>query len=174
MTIRRSPERLPPAVPLARHGWVQADAVVTCSAYHARTRLWRLLSDAASGDPADGLDVELVVGPRRSRSLHKRVLARLSNPRPRGPSYLYDLKWHPIGSLASGYPALDARLAITAVDGTTCLLSLAGAYQPPLGVVGHAVDELALHRLASSTAKAMITRLAALATAQAALGQTLG
>jgi hypothetical protein len=161
-----------PAIVSPRRGWVQADAIVTCNAYRARLHLWQLLSDAAvRADDDHGLDVELVVGPGRSRSLRKRVLARLSNPRPRGPSFVYDLQWSPIGTLAAGYPRLDARLVITAIDDTTCLLSLAGAYRPPFGSVGHAADEVALHRLASSTATALTTRLAALAAAGVATGR---
>jgi len=162
-----------PPIGAPHDGWVRADAVITCSANQARLRLWQLLSDSTAGCGDDErIDVELVVGPRRNSSLRKRVVARLSNPRPQGPSFVYDLHWAPIGAFAPGYPKLDARLAITPIDETSCLLTLAGAYRPPLGPIGHVADEAALHRLAESTAKAITSRLAALAASRVVAGHT--
>ena len=57
---------------------------------------------------------------------------------------MYDLHWAPIGAFAAGYPKLEARLAITPIDETSCLLTLAGAYRPPLGPIGHVADDAAL------------------------------
>jgi len=126
-----------------------ADAVVACSADLALGRLAHLLS----------ANPRLLVGPG---TLRKQVLATLGSTHEHDFTHVVDLTWEPTGSLARCYPALDARLALTAIDDTSSLLTLSGRYRPPMGAFGAVADRAALHRVAESTARGVVRRLTAL------------
>ena len=68
--------------------------------------------------------------------------------------------WTPTGGLARLFPTLHAGLAVTAIDETSCLLSVVGEYVPPLGRLGGAADRAGLHRVADSTVREFTNRLA--------------
>jgi len=55
---------------------------------------------------------------------------------------------------------MDGRIGITAVDATTCLLSFAADYVPPLGRLGERLDQYAMSRVAEATARVIADRLA--------------
>jgi hypothetical protein len=129
---------------------VTADAVVPMSAIRAETALWRELKTSTF----------LVVGPARRGPLQKKVRLASGGAISYGRSYLFPVRWEPTGALAACYPALEATLAVTTIDDTSSLLSLFGAYVPPVRRLGAAADAAGLHRVAQLTAASVVDRLA--------------
>jgi hypothetical protein len=70
------------------------------------------------------------------------------------------LRWEAIGSGSGLFPALDADLTL-APAGAGTMLTLAGAYRPPLGPLGQALDRAILHRVAVATIRDFLARVAA-------------
>jgi hypothetical protein len=70
------------------------------------------------------------------------------------------LRWEAIGSGSGLFPALDADLTL-APAGAGTMLTLAGAYRPPLGPLGQALDRAILHRVAIATIRDFLARVAA-------------
>ncbi len=70
------------------------------------------------------------------------------------------LRWEATGVGGALFPVLDADLRL-APDGTGTVLSLAGAYRPPLGPLGEALDRAGLHRVAAATVRSFLARVAA-------------
>lgn len=54
------------------------------------------------------------------------------------------------------FPTMKATLAIYALSPTETQLELAGVYDPPLGVVGDALDAVALHRIAEQSVAGLV------------------
>jgi hypothetical protein len=52
---------------------------------------------------------------------------------------------------ATLFPVMDADLSLWALTSTETQLELEGAYTPPLGIVGHAIDVAVGHRVAEAT-----------------------
>jgi hypothetical protein len=57
------------------------------------------------------------------------------------------------------YPTFDAALAVTAIDDTTCLLTVTGSYEPPFGRLGAVLDRTVMHGLGATTAAGFARRL---------------
>ena len=70
------------------------------------------------------------------------------------------LRWEAIGTSGVLFPVLDADIRLTP-DGEGTVLTLAGAYRPPLGPVGQALDRALLHKVAEATIRTFLTRVAA-------------
>ena len=70
------------------------------------------------------------------------------------------LRWEATGPGGGLFPALDADLRL-APDGDGSVLTLAGAYRPPLGPMGDALDRTLLHRVAAATVRSFLARVAA-------------
>jgi hypothetical protein len=70
------------------------------------------------------------------------------------------LRWEATGVGGGLFPVLDADLRL-APDGAGAVLSLAGAYRPPLGSLGQALDRAVLHRVAAATVRSFLARVAA-------------
>lgn len=100
---------------------------------------------------ARAFDWPVSVGPRRSFFPHKKVLARVGPPTLRRWTSVSPMRWTPTGRVARLFPVLDAALAVTPIDETSCLLSVAGEYVPPLGRVGAVMDRAGLQRVATWT-----------------------
>lgn len=132
---------------------VSTDVVVPCQADRARKRL-----DAVWGTVGEHRAV-VTVGPRRRRWPTKQVRAEMSHHRDRGRTSVSALRWAPTGPLRRLYPVLDADVAVTAIDETSCLLTIAGVYRPPFGRFGRFADRAVMHRLAASTATDFADRL---------------
>jgi hypothetical protein len=133
---------------------VSADVVVPCRAQPARGRL-----DALLGGPGAGAVVR--VGPRRRRWPRRAVRAVLNERRDGARTSVTPLRWAPLGPFERMLPTLRADVAVTAIDDTSCLLTVAGCYDPPMGRLGRVADRAMLHRLAVSTTTDFATRLAA-------------
>ena len=87
---------------------VNTDVVVPCRADRARRRL-----DAALG-------------------------AAWTGARDSGRTRISTLHHTPTKRLDRLYPTFDAAVAVTAIDDTSCLLTIAGTYEPPFGRFGAA------------------------------------
>ena len=70
------------------------------------------------------------------------------------------LRWEATGPGGGLFPVLDADLRL-APDGDGSVLTLAGAYRPPLGPLGQALDRALLHRVATATVRSFLVRVAA-------------
>jgi len=71
------------------------------------------------------------------------------------------VRWEATGPGGGLFPALDADITLTPAGEATVILRLAGSYRPPLGALGAALDMAIMHRVATSTIRAFLNRLAA-------------
>ena len=70
------------------------------------------------------------------------------------------LRWEARGPGGRLFPVLDADLTLTPAGENAALLTLAGAYRPPLGGLGAELDRLLLHRVAEATIRNFLERVA--------------
>jgi hypothetical protein len=69
------------------------------------------------------------------------------------------LRWEARGPGGRLFPVLDADLMLTPAGENGALLTLAGAYRPPLGSLGAELDRLILHRVAEATIRNFLERV---------------
>jgi hypothetical protein len=118
---------------------------------------WLSAIAGAAQERGEGLLVEVGVGPMEA-GLRRRVSIRLGEP-VRFPSMTsVPLIWEPVG-LAGLLPRLDANIELGPLGGDRTQLAISARYQPPLGVVGHALDRVLLHRVAEATLKDFLDRV---------------
>jgi len=70
------------------------------------------------------------------------------------------LRWEATGPGGRLLPALDADLRLTAAGEHATLLTVSGVYRPPLGTLGARLDRAILRRVAASTVRTFINRVA--------------
>lgn len=70
------------------------------------------------------------------------------------------LRWEARGPGGRLFPVLDADLTLTPAGENAALLTLSGAYRPPLGNLGAELDRLLLHRVAEATIRNFLERVA--------------
>jgi hypothetical protein len=75
------------------------------------------------------------------------------------------LRWEATGAGGGLFPVLDADLKL-APDGEGTMLSMAGSYRPPFGVLGEALDRAILRRVADATIRSFVAQVAAQITGQ--------
>ncbi len=92
--------------------------------------------------------------------LSKTVRLEMLEPREVAGVMRVPLRWVATGRAGQLFPALDADLAITAIDEQRCVLSIKAVYDPPLGGIGAGIDELLLHRAARATMRSLLRGLA--------------
>ena len=78
------------------------------------------------------------------------------------------IRWEATGPDGGLFPVLDADLTMAPIGERVSILTLAGAYRPPLGAMGAALDRAILHRVASATIRAFLTQVARRITGQPA------
>jgi hypothetical protein len=71
------------------------------------------------------------------------------------------LRWEARGPGGRLFPVLDADLTLTSAGENAALLTLSGAYRPPLGNLGAELDRLLLHRVAEATIRNFLDRVSA-------------
>ena len=125
----------------------------------ARERLLRLgeggaLLATSAGAYGPGLTRVGVAGVSKLVRVQARVLSWTNI------SAVLALRWEAIGPDGGLFPVLDADLTLTAA-GAGAMLTLAGAYRPPLGPLGQAVDRAILHRVAVATIRSFLVEVAA-------------
>lgn len=108
---------------------------------------------------ADGEALLVRVGPGGPEWLTKTVAVRLGDPEPVDGSLQIPLTWEATGP--SGlFPRLVGALRLVEIDPDRCEVTLTGHYRPPLGRTGLALDEVVLARVARSTVRSFLRRLA--------------
>jgi hypothetical protein len=71
------------------------------------------------------------------------------------------IRWEATGPGGWLFPVLDADIRLTPANEQVTLLSVEGAYRPPLGSLGEALDRAILHRVAAATIRDFMTGVAA-------------
>ncbi len=71
------------------------------------------------------------------------------------------IRWEVTGLGGGLFPVLDADMMLAPAGPRSTLLTLAGAYRPPLGSLGEALDRAVLHRVASASIRNFTGRVAA-------------
>jgi hypothetical protein len=69
------------------------------------------------------------------------------------------LSWTAEGASAL-FPRMDGDLILSTLGPDACQLSLHGSYRPPLGAIGRALDRMLMHRVAESSVKGFVDRIA--------------
>jgi hypothetical protein len=75
------------------------------------------------------------------------------------PSLMITLAWHSRRRVAL-FPTLAAQLVVYPLTPTETQVELTGTYDPPLGIVGEAVDAAVLHRFAKESAAGFVREIA--------------
>jgi hypothetical protein len=78
----------------------------------------------------------------------------------RGDSAVLAPRWETLGPGGRLFPALDADITLTPDGEQATLLTMGGAYRPPLGSLGARVDRAILRRAATATIRSFLTRVA--------------
>jgi hypothetical protein len=76
------------------------------------------------------------------------------------------LRWEATGVGGGLFPVLDADLTLAPAGDQGTVLRMAGAYRPPLGPLGEALDRAILRRVADATIRSFLARVAAQITGQ--------
>jgi hypothetical protein len=76
------------------------------------------------------------------------------------------IRWEVTGPGGGLFPVLDADIRLHPADEQRTLLTLQGAYRPPLGALGQALDRAILHRVAAATIRNFLHSAAAGVTGQ--------
>jgi len=116
---------------------------------------------SASADAYEGITGLVRVGPLSSApSMSALVEVRFLDLVSREDSALLALRWEAMGPGGRLFPALDADITLTPAGEHASLITLAGAYRPPLGPLGAGLDRAILHRVAAATIRTFINRVA--------------
>ena len=75
------------------------------------------------------------------------------------PALRIPISWKAIRATRA-FPSMQAELTLYPLTATETQLELAGTYDPPLGVVGRAIDSALLHRIAEASVLQLVQELA--------------
>jgi hypothetical protein len=115
----------------------------------------------ATAAEEDGEALYFRVGPSLAGGqVARKVRVILGPPHNRGEAIVVPLSWQ-ANALPGLFPVLDGDLVVAAIDAERCRVTLTGSYEPPLGEVGRQLDRALLHRVAHSTVRAFLDRVAA-------------
>jgi hypothetical protein len=122
-------------------------------------------SDDAYGEEITGL---MRVG---TAGLSRLVRVQFRDLPERANSVGLALRWEVTGPGGMLFPVLDADVELIRAGPEGTWLTLAGAYRPPLGAFGEALDRAILHRVASATIRGFLSRIAASLAGQPSPGE---
>ena len=152
-------------VRLTAEVFVGAEAVLDVGFDDARAGLVRAVSGewlaAASADAYGEWNNYLArVGPRGAGwGMSWLVEVRFRELVTKGNSAVLIVRWEAVGSGGGWFPVLDADITLTPYGSAASLLALSGAYRPPLGALGAALDRVLLHRVAEATIQGFVNQL---------------
>jgi hypothetical protein len=89
----------------------------------------------------------------------RRVAVEIGTPAHLGTTVIIPLAWTPVHA-AGLLPSLEADLEIAPLGADRTQLAINARYEPPLGMMGRAVDRAILHRVAEATLKDFLDRVA--------------
>jgi hypothetical protein len=75
------------------------------------------------------------------------------------PATRLEIEWKAVRRPAL-FPTMRATLSVYALTPSETQLDLAGAYEPPLGILGEAVDAIAMHRIARESVTGFVQDVA--------------
>lgn len=87
------------------------------------------------------------------------VQVRLGPSWTRNGSAAIPIRWEAV-NLGSLFPVLDGTLLITPLEEGRCRIAMEACYRPPLGGLGEFLDRAILHRIAASTIRSFLARMA--------------
>ena len=146
--------------------FVHAELRVDVGFQAASARLATLAHDGwltqASADAYDsGMTGLARVGPRGDvRGMSKLVRVYARDVAARDDKAVLTLRWEATGASGALFPALDADITLTPAGADRSLLTLDGAYRPPLAALGTSLDRAILHRVATPTARSLLSQIA--------------
>ena len=114
------------------------------------------LAAASHAAYADAMTAHLRVGPRPATKL---VRVQFTEPTYTASAMRVGLRWEATGPAAGLFPVLDADITVAAASDHACMMSLMGAYRPPLGRVGQGLDRVVLSSLATATTRALLANV---------------
>jgi len=118
------------------------------------------LAPLASAAEEDGEALHLRVGPGWAPPrVAREVLVMLGSPHDRGAALVVPIAWEPSG-LPALFPSLEGDIALAPRGPDRCRLTLSASYVPPLGELGRRLDRVLLHRVARSTVRSFLNRVA--------------
>jgi len=145
------------------HVFLEESVDVSCSFEAVRGRClgdenW--FAPFAAAAKEDGEALYLRVGPSLAnlQTTHE-VRVTLGPPHSRGDAIVLSITWKAV-VLPGLFPVLDGELEVAPLDPDRCRVTLTASYVPPLGAVGRQLDHVLLHRVAHSTARAFLDRVA--------------
>ena len=113
----------------------------------------------ATAAEEDGEALYLRVGPSWAGGQARKVIVLLGPPHNRGEAIVVPISWRS-AALPGLFPILDGDLVVASIDEQRCRITLEASYEPPFGEVGRQLDKALLHRVATSTARAFLDRVA--------------
>ncbi len=96
------------------------------------------------------------VGARVSKEIELTV----GTPETPGDWLVIPLSWRATGPTQL-FPVLDGKLTVQPLGPHSSILWIGAMYEPPLGALGHEMNEVALHNLASATVEDFVESVAA-------------
>jgi hypothetical protein len=108
----------------------------------------------------DGEALYFRVGPSwANMQAARQVRVTVGRPHGLGDAIVVPLSWR-ASALPGLFPVLEGELVVAPLDPERCRVTLAASYVPPLGEVGRQLDHVLLHRVAHSTVRAFLDRVA--------------
>lgn len=137
--------------------YIQAPAVVVGARVLDASHTW--IDSLATRAAGEGDALRIRLGPTGTHGpIAKRIEVRLDDPLARGAVTLIPLTWHATGA-ASLFPVFSGDIEVAAIGAAETQLSIWGQYDPPLGVIGEALDRFGLHRIAEASVRAFLIEL---------------
>ena len=90
----------------------------------------------------------------------KQVELTVGQPETPGDWLVIPIAWRATGPTQL-FPVLDGKLTVQPLGPHSSILWMGAMYQPPLGAVGHEMNEVALHNVASATIRDFVESVAA-------------
>lgn len=119
------------------------------------------LAPLASAAEEDGESLRVRIGPSWGAGRVTREVRVVLQPAwDRGDALIIPLSWEPVG-LQSLIPSLRGDLGIAPLGPDNCRITLSASYVPPLGELGVRLDHAAMRRVAASTVRSFLARVAA-------------
>ena len=118
------------------------------------------LASFASAAAQDGDALQMRIGPSWAGGrLTRDVRVTIGPPRNRANAFVIPLAWEPT-KLQALFPVLNGDIELAPIGQSHCRLTLSASYVPPLGELGTQLDHALFHRVAQSTVRSFLARVA--------------
>lgn len=119
------------------------------------------LEPLASAAGQDAHELLVRIGPSwASGRISRDVRVALGACRERGAGLAVSIRWEAV-QFPGLFPVLDGDLEFAPIGPSECRVILSASYVAPLGELGRRLDRAVLHRVAESTVRSFLVRLAA-------------